>query len=138
VTKDNILNAIFERLNQTKPQVIIPFPEKVKIMSFHSSKGLSAKVVFIPGLEETIFPNTFARQIPGLVLECARLFYVGITRAKAACIISNTQFRNIYGKVTRMTPSRFCAPTGAVFGQQNNNSLSAADLQLIQTSIADL
>lgn len=136
-TKDNILNSIFERLNQVNPQPN-PLPDKIRIMSFHSSKGLSAKVVFIPGLEETIFPNTFAQQIPGLVLECARLFYVAITRAKAACIISHTQRRNLYGNLTQMTPSRFCASTGAVFGQQNNPALTAAELQTIQTSIANL
>lgn len=136
-TKDNILNSIFIRLNQVNPQPN-PLPDKIRIMSLHSSKGLSAKIVFIPGLEETIFPNTFAQQIPGLVLECARLFYVAITRAKAACIISHTQWRNLYGNLTQMTPSRFCASTGAVFGQQNNLSLTAAELQSIQTSIANL
>lgn len=136
-SKDNILNSIFERLNQVNPQPN-PLPEKIRIMSLHSSKGLNAKVVFIPGLEETIFPNTFAQQIPGLVLECGRLFYVAITRAKAACIISHTQWRNLYGNLTHMTPSRFCASTGAVFRQQNNLALTAAELQTIQTSIANL
>jgi len=94
-TKDNIINSILIRLNQTTTQSN-PLPEKVRIISLHSSKGLSAKVVFIPGLEETIFPNSYAQQIPGLVLECARLFYVAMTRAKAACIISYTQWRNYW------------------------------------------
>ncbi|MCC7026552.1 MAG: ATP-dependent helicase [Saprospiraceae bacterium] len=136
-TKDNILNSIFVRLNQVNPQ-LNPMPDKIRIMSLHSSKGLSAKVVFIPGLEETIFPNTFAQQIPGLVLECARLFYVAITRAKAACIISHTRWRNLYGTLTQMTPSRYSASTGAVFGQQNNPALTTAEIQTIQTSIANL
>lgn len=136
--KDNILNSIFERLNQTNPQENVQMPDKIKIMSFHSSKGLSAKVVFIPGLEESIFPNPFAQQIPGLVLECARLFYVAITRAKAVCIVSHTQWRNLYGKLTPMTPSRFCAATGAVFAPQSNTSLSAADLTTINTCIVGL
>src|SRR5665648_946689 len=120
-TKDNILNSIFVRLNQVNPQPNL-LPDKIRIMSLHASKGLSAKVVFIPGL----------------VLESARLFYVAITRAKAACIISHTQWRNLYGNLSKMTPSRFCASTGAVFVQQNNAALTAAEIQVIQTSIATL
>ncbi|MDP3150485.1 MAG: ATP-dependent helicase [Ignavibacteria bacterium] len=136
-TKDNIINSILIRLNQTTTQSN-PLPEKVRIISLHSSKGLSAKVVFIPGLEETIFPNSYAQQIPGLVLECARLFYVAMTRAKAACIISYTQWRNLYGNLALMTPSRFCSSTGAVFRQQNNNVLTTTELHTIHMSITNL
>lgn len=137
--KDNILKRVDERLNPN-PQnpVAPPLADKIRIMSFHSSKGLSAKVVFIPGLEETIFPNTFAQQVPGLILENARLLYVAITRAKASCILSYTRYRNMFGQNTAMNPSRFCGATGTVFAQQNNPSLSAAEVQTIMTSIANL
>lgn len=136
--KDNILNLVHDRLIKVNPQGIIKLPDKIKIMSFHASKGLSAKIVFIPGLEESIFPNTFTQQIPGLVLESARLLYVAITRAKAACIVSHTQWRNLYGKLTHMTPSRFCAATGAVFSAPAHPSLSPSDLQTIMIGIANL
>ena len=137
--KDNIIKRVNERINPN-PQnpIVAPLANKIRIMSFHSSKGLSAKVVFIPGLEETIFPNLFAQQVPGLILESARLLYVAITRAKAACILSFTRYRNMFGTNTPMTPSRFCAATGTVFSQQNNPLLSAGEVQLIMTSIGDL
>ena len=135
--KDSILNSIFERLNQTNPQPE-QILEKIKIVTFHSSKGLSAKIVFIPGLEEIIFPNKFAQQIPGKILECARLLYVAITRAKAACIISRTEWRYLYGADTKMYPSRFCASIGVPFVHQNNNSLTTEELEIIQSSIANL
>lgn len=136
-TKDKILNSIFERLNQldSKPEPIL---DKIRITSFHSSKGLSAKIVFIPGLEEIVFPNPFTQQVPGLILESARLLYVAITRAKAACIISHTQWRRLFGKLTPMKPSRFCSTLGNMFVQQTNNSLSITELQEIQTSIMNL
>lgn len=136
-TKDNILNAVYERLNQGNANPN-PLPDKIKIMSFHSCKGLNAKVVFIPGLEETIFPNQIAQQVPGLILENARLLYVAITRAKAACIISWSRFRTMFGARTAMHPSRFCVNLGVPFVQQNNASLSAVDLQTIQVAIRDL
>jgi len=137
--KGRILNIIQERINpggQNGP--IVQQIDKIRIMSFHSSKGLSAKVVFIPGLEEGIFPGPVAQQAPGLILENARLFYVAITRAKAACILSYSRNRSIYGANTRMNPSRFCVATGTVFANQNNPHLTQVEVQTINTSIANL
>lgn len=137
--KDNILKKVNERLNPNPQNAVAPpLADKIRIMSFHSSKGLSAKVVFIPGLEESIFPNTFAQQVPGLILENARLLYVAITRAKASCILSYTRYRQMFGQNTAMTPSRFCAATGTVFAQQNNPALTGAEVQTVMTSIANL
>lgn len=136
-TKDNIIDGVYQRINQANPNPN-PVPDKVKIMSFHSCKGLSAKVVFIPGLEETIFPNQIAQQVPGLILENARLLYVAITRAKAACIISWSRYRNMFGNRIQMRPSRFCGNLGTPFSQQNNICISAVEQQTILDSIRDL
>ncbi|TWF39613.1 superfamily I DNA/RNA helicase [Chitinophaga polysaccharea] len=137
--KDKIINTVNERLNanQQNPNQAVA-ANKIRIMTFHSSKGLSADVVFIPGLEENIFPNPFAIQVPGLILESARLLYVAITRAKAACILSYTRYRVVNGTNTAMTPSRFCAATGTVFNQQNNSEFTNGEVQTILTSITNL
>ena len=55
----------------------------------HGAKGLSGKIVFIPSLEQGILPSARALQAAGLVIEHRRLFYVSLTRAMAACIISH-------------------------------------------------
>ncbi len=55
----------------------------------HGAKGLSGKVVFIPSVEQGIMPSFRAIQATGLLLEQRRLFYVSVTRAMAACIISH-------------------------------------------------
>lgn len=66
-------------------------------MSMHGAKGLSARIVFVPGLEEHIFPGPWRQPYPGLVLEAARLLYISITRARAACILNYAKQRRIQG-----------------------------------------
>lgn len=82
-----VLQAVFTRLNQQMPAAAM-LPPRVRIMSMHGAKGLSSRIVFVPGLEEHIFPGPWRQPYPGLVLEAARLLYVSITRARAACILS--------------------------------------------------
>jgi DNA helicase-2/ATP-dependent DNA helicase PcrA len=137
VMKESILNAIFTRMQQLNQQQNNPL-DKIRIMSFHSSKGLSAKVVFIPGLEEGIFPTVRTQQAPGLLLENARLFYVAITRAKASCILSYSLHRTIQGQYTNMAVSRFAQATRVVFNTPPTNQLTPVELANIQTAINDL
>lgn len=137
-----IKSSILETINQrSQPQGAVANMNplnKIRIMSFHSSKGLDSKIVFIPGLEEGIFPTQRVQQAPGLLLENARLFYVAVTRAKAACILSYSSRRTIQGISTNMGVSRFAQATGVVFGVPNENQLTPAQIALIQTSINDL
>jgi DNA helicase-2/ATP-dependent DNA helicase PcrA len=58
-------------------------PDRVRVMTMHSAKGLEAKVVIIPALEDDIIPGEF----PNLE-ERRRLFYVSITRAKEILLLS--------------------------------------------------
>jgi DNA helicase-2/ATP-dependent DNA helicase PcrA len=64
-------------------------PRRIRILTMHGAKGLSGKVVFIPSAEQGIMPSFRAIQAAGLLNEQRRLFYVSVTRAKAACIISH-------------------------------------------------
>lgn len=52
--------------------------EAVAVMSMHSSKGLTYKMVFLLGMEEGIFP----KDISNIIEEERRLCYVAMTRAK--------------------------------------------------------
>ncbi len=138
ISKSRILATIAERVNpQGNVQIANPL-DKIKIMSFHSSKGLSAKIVFIPGLEEGVFPTQRAQQAAGLLLENARLLYVAITRAKACCIMSHSVRRTIQGQYLNMVASRFCQATEVVFINQGNNQLTNAELGVITTAINTL
>src|SRR5690606_28585719 len=79
VVKSSIIDNILQRQNiqGNNPPAQNPL-DKIKIMSFHSSKGLDSKIVFIHGLEEGVFPTQRTQQSPGLLLENARLIYVAI------------------------------------------------------------
>ncbi|QLA20852.1 ATP-dependent helicase [Desulfolutivibrio sulfoxidireducens] len=68
--------------------------KRIKILTMHGAKGLSGKVVFIPGAEQGIIPNFKALQATGLVIEQRRLFYVSITRARSCCIVSHAVQHN--------------------------------------------
>ncbi|MEI9974851.1 MAG: 3'-5' exonuclease [Ignavibacteriota bacterium] len=57
-------------------------PEQINLMTLHSSKGLEFQAVIMVGLEENVFPSKYDTTQEKLE-EAARLFYVGITRAKS-------------------------------------------------------
>ncbi|MBF0779871.1 MULTISPECIES: UvrD-helicase domain-containing protein [unclassified Granulicatella] len=78
----------------------------VTLMTLHAAKGLEFPLVFIVGLEETIFPTS--RSISeGDLEEERRLMYVGITRAEKKLFLTHASSRLFYGKNQRNTPSRF-------------------------------
>ena len=113
-----LLNSVYSRLGIASPHNALT-QQRIKIMTFHGAKGLSAKVVFIPGLEEDVLPGQKRIPYNGLVLEAARLLYVSITRAKAACILSYGQYRFVNGQNSRQTPSRFLRSLGGQFLQRD-------------------
>jgi len=113
----SLLTEAYQRMGIEPPAADEPI-DKVRVMTMHGAKGLSARVVFIPGLEEEVFPGSRRRPYPGLVEEAARLLYVSITRARAACIMSFTRRRVVHGKLTQHAPSRFNRFTGGAFAQQ--------------------
>ncbi len=81
--------------------------DAVVMMTLHSSKGLEFPVVFIPGLEEGVFPGMQSIYEPGEIEEERRLAYVGITRAKKILYLLNTRSRMIFGSTRYNQPSRF-------------------------------
>lgn len=81
--------------------------DTVVLMTLHASKGLEFPVVFIPGLEEGVFPGMQSIYDPTEIEEERRLAYVGITRAKEKLFLLNTRSRMIFGSTKYNTPSRF-------------------------------
>lgn len=101
-----LLKKVYTRLSLQEPENGFLDP-KIRIMTMHGVKGLNAQVVFIPGLEEGILPNNDQKQSSGLINEGARLVYVSITRARAACIVSFASSRSIFGEHTWQNPSQY-------------------------------
>jgi len=80
---------------------------KLKLMTFHTAKGLEFPVVFMIGMEEGLFPHSRSLLEPQEIEEERRLCYVGITRAKQRLYLTHTDFRKIYGSLQSFAPSRF-------------------------------
>ena len=81
--------------------------DAVVLMTLHSAKGLEFPVVFIPGMEEGIFPGNQSMYSEEDLEEERRLAYVGITRAKKKLYLISSQQRMLYGQTSRNMPSRF-------------------------------
>ena len=82
--------------------------DAVRIITAHSAKGLEFPYVFVPGLEEEIFPHKNAIEAD-TVEEERRLFYVAMTRARRELTLSWNRQRVLRGKEHKRQPSRFIA-----------------------------
>ena len=81
--------------------------DAVVLMTVHSAKGLEFPIVFLPGMEEGIFPGTQSFTDPDELHEERRLAYVALTRAKEKIYITHAQGRLLYGHTTNNRLSRF-------------------------------
>lgn len=87
---EDINGEFMSRLQEAINQPDIPAEiEDVRIMSLHKSKGLSAPVTIIAGCIQGLLPKQPDNALPAAqqaseMEEQRRLFYVGITRVKAA------------------------------------------------------
>ena len=88
-------------------------PDKVRILTLHSAKGLEAPIVFIPALEDDLMPG----EMPNIE-ERRRLLYVSVTRSKHALLLSwasQRTGREIHrrgGKMLGKKKSRFLVEMG--------------------------
>lgn len=81
--------------------------DAVTLMTIHSAKGLEFPVVFLPGMEDGVFPGQQSISMMSEIEEERRLAYVAITRAKKTLIITHTRERMLYGMTQRNPLSRF-------------------------------
>ncbi len=80
---------------------------KVSLMTIHSAKGLEFPYVFVVGMEENLFPSIMSLNSRSDLEEERRLFYVAVTRAEKAAILSYAENRYKWGNMTMSEPSRF-------------------------------
>lgn len=79
----------------------------VTLMTLHGAKGLEFPVVFMVGMEETIFPHSRALYDQAEMEEERRLCYVGMTRAREELYMIHAVGRMLYGGQQHNPPSRF-------------------------------
>ena len=101
VLEETALVADVDRYDETADAVVM--------MTIHSAKGLEFPVVFLPGMEEGLFPTVQSAMEPEELEEERRLAYVAITRAKEKLYILHTRERLLFGS-TRYNPiTRFAS-----------------------------
>jgi DNA helicase-2/ATP-dependent DNA helicase PcrA len=79
----------------------------VTLMTLHTAKGLEFPVVFLTGLEDSIFPHARSMNDPKELEEERRLAYVGVTRARQRLYVTRAQVRSAWGAPAHNPASRF-------------------------------
>jgi len=139
-----ILDQVNLRIGATQTPENGPVQKRIKILTMHGAKGLSGKVVFIPGAEQGIMPNFKALQATGLLIEQRRLFYVSVTRAMACCIASHASQHSgaqamalTQRAVARLTRSQFLNEMG-IPSVTRTSGLSNAEAAAIVSDVNNL
>ncbi len=94
--------------------------EAVSVMTVHAAKGLEFGLVFVPGLEDGLFPSGRSIEERNGVEEERRLMYVAITRAKKELVLTHAKSRFVFGDFQMQMPSRFLKelPAGEVDAEE--------------------
>jgi DNA helicase-2/ATP-dependent DNA helicase PcrA len=105
--------------------------DAVTLMTLHAAKGLEFPIVFMAGMEESIFPHSRALYDQSEMEEERRLCYVGMTRAKQELYMTYASSRLLYGGVQHNPPSRFLSEidgeSQTAFAQENENLSSVPE-----------
>ncbi len=88
-----------------------PRAEGVSLLTLHASKGLEFPVVLLVGCEEGLLPLLWpdSANLEEYLAEERRLFFVGITRARAKLFLFRSRRRMLRGETTAARPSPFLA-----------------------------
>ncbi|MBH8607814.1 ATP-dependent helicase [Thermoactinomyces sp. CICC 10521] len=114
--------ALMEHAKKVEARLKIPDEQaKVKLMTFHRSKGLEFDRVFLIGLHAMVLPHYRSLQVPEQRKNAAweeerRLFYVGITRARKELYLSASKTRQ--GKRSGISP--FLKEMGFAGGEESD------------------
>ena len=121
---DEFKSGIYEYLKENEAPSLMGFLEEtalvadvdrydesadaVVLMTVHSAKGLEFPHVFLPGMEDGLFPGMQTVTAGESEMEEERrLAYVAITRAKKQLYILHTRTRMLYGQTMYNPLSRF-------------------------------
>ncbi|MBN2496718.1 MAG: UvrD-helicase domain-containing protein [Deltaproteobacteria bacterium] len=81
--------------------------ERISLLSLHAAKGLEYAVVFMVGCEDGVIPLRFGPRQAADLEEERRLFFVGMTRARARLFLCHARRRRWQGRLRELPPSPF-------------------------------
>jgi superfamily I DNA/RNA helicase len=90
------IERLLERVALSTSDGIEADPNRVSLLTVHSTKGLEFSRVYIVGVEDYTFPGYQAteRRIQHEIEEARRLLYVGMTRARDRLVLTKSEMRN--------------------------------------------
>jgi DNA helicase II / ATP-dependent DNA helicase PcrA len=107
------------------------------LMTLHAAKGLEFPVVFMVGMEETIFPHSRALYDQSEMEEERRLCYVGMTRAKDELYMLHAASRMIYGTTQHNPPARFISEISGESMEETSTGFGSV-IGALSSSLGDL
>ncbi len=111
--------------------------DAVTLMTLHAAKGLEFPVVFMSGMEESIFPHSRALYDQGEMEEERRLCYVGMTRAKQELYMMYASTRLLYGGLQHNPPSRFLSEIEGVSSAASSSDTFIPRVSSPETTVVD-
>ncbi len=102
--------------------------DAVTLMTLHSAKGLEFPVVFMAGMEESIFPHSRSLFDQHEMEEERRLCYVGMTRAREELYMTYASTRTLYGGLQHNPASRFLSEIDSESSIDNGFFISGGNL----------
>jgi len=106
--------------------------DAVVLMTIHSAKGLEFPTVFLPGMEENIFPSFQTIMNPEEIEEERRLAYVAITRAKKQLFITHVRDRMLNGRTSSNQLSRFAEEIPAELTERDEEAPNENELRQLR------
>ncbi|MCB0734223.1 MAG: UvrD-helicase domain-containing protein [Flavobacteriales bacterium] len=103
--------------------------DKVSLMTIHSAKGLEFAHVYMPGMEENLFPSQMSLGNRQDLEEERRLFYVGMTRAEKKLTLAFAHSRFRFGQLLPCEPSRFISELNEEFVAMDPKSSNQTSLR---------
>ncbi len=101
--------------------------DAVTLMTLHGAKGLEFPVVFMAGMEETIFPHSRALYDQQEMEEERRLCYVGMTRAREELYLVHASARLLYGGIQHNPPSRFLSEVDGKLSNEFSSNFASPE-----------
>lgn len=98
VSLEDDIDRLLERVALSKSEGETALPDRVNLLTLHSTKGLEFTRVYIVGVEDYEIPGFQAvtNNITEEIEEARRLLYVGMTRAKDRLVLTRAERR--FGK----------------------------------------
>ena len=114
--EETALVADVDRYDETADAVVL--------MTIHSAKGLEFPIVFLPGMEDGLFPGMQTITAGESEMEEERrLAYVAITRAKKALYAIHTRNRLLYGQTMYNPVSRFISEIPSSLVERDDDAI---------------